>query len=226
MAEVVLSGLTKNFGSTRAVEDVSLSIGDGEFIVLLGPTRAGKTTLLRLVAGLEQPDHGTVTIHGQDATKAAPAERDVAFVFQQYSLYPHLTVYENLAFPLRSPIRGLSEAEIDQKVREIAALVRIDDKLQNQSTRLSGGQMQRVAIARALVNKPDLVLADEPTGNLDHNTALSIYDLMRELNKESNIAFLVVTHDKELAAKMDRQMHMQDGLLVDRFVTDTAFAEG
>ena len=194
MAEIVLSGLTKNFGSTRAVDDVSLSIGDGEFIVLLGPTGAGKTTLLRLVAGLEQPDQGTVTIHGQDATKAAPAERDVAFVFQQYSLYPHLTVYENLAFPLRSPIRGLSEAEIDQKVREIAALVRIDDKLQNQSTRLSGGQMQRVAIARAVANRPRVLLADEPTGNLDPVLAGRLLRLFVELNR-SGTAILIATHD-------------------------------
>ncbi|MDF4861904.1 ATP-binding cassette domain-containing protein, partial [Vibrio parahaemolyticus] len=113
-----------------------------------------------------------------------------------------------------------------QAAKALLDKVGVSHRMQHRPSELSGGERQRVAIARALVNKPDLVLADEPTGNLDHNTALSIYDLMRELNKESNIAFLVVTHDKELAAKMDRQMHMQDGLLVDRFVTDTASAEG
>jgi len=215
MAEVVLSGLTKNFGSTRAVEDVSLSIGDGEFIVLLGPTGAGKTTLLRLVAGLEQPDHGTVTIHGQDATKAAPAERDVAFVFQQYSLYPHLTVYENLAFPLRSPIRGLSEAEIDKKVREIAELVRIDDKLQNQSTRLSGGQMQRVAIARALVRSPSIYLMDEPLSSLDAKLRGDLRIELKRIQRDLGATILYVTHDQIEAMTLATRIGvMEKGRLV------------
>lgn len=134
------------------------------------------------------------------------------------------TALENVAMPLM--IGGAKVADAKQAAKALLDKVGLSHRMQHRPSELSGGERQRVAIARALVNKPDLVLADEPTGNLDHNTALSIYDLMRELNKESNIAFLVVTHDKELAAKMDRQMHMQDGLLVDRFVTDTASAEG
>ena len=162
MAEVVLSHISKKFESVTAISDVSLTIGNGEFIVLLGPTGAGKTTLLRLVAGLETADAGTISIGGFDATKSAPSSRDVAFVFQQYSLYPHLTVFENLAFPLRSPIRNMSEDDITAKVKEIAGLLRIEDKLQNRATQLSGGQMQRVAIGRALVRSPSIYLMDEP----------------------------------------------------------------
>lgn len=210
MAEVNLSHLSKAFGATRAVEDISLTIGDGEFIVLLGPTGAGKTTLLRLVAGLEQPDNGSVTINGADATALAPAERDVAFVFQQYSLYPHLTVYENLAFPLRSPIRGLSEAEIDQKVREIARLVRIDDKLQNQSTRLSGGQMQRVAIARALVRSPSIYLMDEPLSSLDAKLRGDLRIELKRIQRDLGATVLYVTHDQIEAMTLATRIGVMD----------------
>lgn len=154
MAEVHLKGLSKRFGTNTAVEGLSLDIHDGEFVVLLGPTGAGKTTTLRLIAGLEHADAGSLSIGGIEATKLPPASRDVAFVFQQYSLYPHLSVYENLAFPLRSPARPHTEAQIKAKVSSIAKMVRIDHKLENRATRLSGGEMQRVAIGRALVRDP------------------------------------------------------------------------
>lgn len=211
MAEVLLSHLSKSFGSVRAVGDVSLAIGDGEFVVLLGPTGAGKTTLLRLVAGLEQPDRGSITIDGRDATKLSPAERDTAFVFQQYSLYPHLTVYENLAFPLRSPIRGLSEVEIDSKVREIAKLVRIDDKLQNQSTRLSGGQMQRVAIARALVRSPSIYLMDEPLSSLDAKLRGDLRIELKRIQRELGATVLYVTHDQVEAMTLATRVGVMEG---------------
>ena len=149
MAEIALSGLTKRFGQTTAVDGLSLTVGDGAFVVLLGPTGAGKTTTLRLIAGVERPDAGRVAIAGRDMTAATPADRDVAFVFQQYSLYPHLTVYDNLAFPLRSPARRMPEAEIRARVSAIAEMLRIGSKLENKATRLSGGEMQRVAIGRA-----------------------------------------------------------------------------
>ena len=154
MADVWLRGVSKSFGEVAAVRDLNLHISDGEFVVLLGPTGAGKTTTLRLVAGLERPEKGAIHIAGRDATALPPAGRDVAFVFQQYSLYPHLSVFENLAFPLRSPARKMSEPEMRARVEEVARLVRIHHKLDNRSTKLSGGEMQRVAIGRALVRKP------------------------------------------------------------------------
>src|SRR5262249_6746292 len=162
MAEIILAGVTKSFGRLIAVAELSFAIADGEFMVLLGPTGAGKTTTLRLVAGLERPDRGHISIAGRDVTHAAPAERDVTFVFQQFSLYPHLSVYDNLAFPLRSPIRRIPEAEIARKIGEVAELLRIGSKLGNRATQLSGGEMQRVAIGRALVRQPAIALMDEP----------------------------------------------------------------
>src|SRR5947209_14517674 len=128
MADIALTGVAKRFGDIAAVDDLTLQVEDGAFVVLLGPTGAGKTTTLRLAAGLERPDKGSVRIAGRDATLEPPAARDVAFVFQQYSLYPHLSVFDNLAFPLRSPLRRVPEAEIATRVREIARLLRIEEK--------------------------------------------------------------------------------------------------
>ena len=140
MADVSLRGVSKAFGDMQAVEDLTLTIKDGEFVVLLGPTGAGKTTTLRLIAGLERPDQGSIVIDGRDVTRLEPASRDVAFVFQQYSLYPHLSVYDNLAFPLRSPARKIPEDQIRRRVEEVAKMVRIHHKLTNRSTKLSGGE--------------------------------------------------------------------------------------
>src|SRR5258706_1090547 len=166
MAEVILDRVSKRFGELVAVGDLSLTIADGELIVLLGPTGAGKTTTLRLIAGLERPESGCIAIAGQDVTAAPPSARDVAFVFQQYSLYPHLSVFDNLAFPLRSPARRLPEDEVKRRVRTIAELLRIDAKLANSATRLSGGEMQRVAFGRALVRQPAIYRMDEPPASL------------------------------------------------------------
>src|SRR5437867_3039052 len=167
MAEVFVDRVTKRFGAVEAIKDLSIAVPDGEFVVLLGPTGAGKTTLLRLIAGLEKPDAGAIMIGNRNATQEPPALRDVSFVFQQYSLYPHLTVYDNLAFPLRAPARRVDEAEIRKRVERVAQLVRIDHKLANPATRLSGGEMQRVAIGRALVRRPSIYLMDEPLSSLD-----------------------------------------------------------
>src|SRR5260370_10126993 len=167
MADIILAGVAKRFGELVAVANLSFAIADGEFMVLLGPTGAGKTTTLRLVAGLERPDAGRIAIAGRDVTHAPPAERDVTFVFQQFSLYPHLSVYDNLAFPLRSPIRRVPEPEIARRAGDVAALLRIEAKLANRATQLSGGEMQRVAIGRALVRHPAVYLMDEPLSSLD-----------------------------------------------------------
>ncbi|GAJ76999.1 lipoprotein releasing system ATP-binding protein LolD [Vibrio sp. JCM 18905] len=216
---------------TEVLKGVSFDIDKGELVSIVGSSGSGKSTLLHILGGaLDDATHGEVDFLGQNLSalssnkQAALRNKHLGFVYQFHHLLADFTALENVAMPLM--IGGAKVADAKQAAKALLDKVGLSHRMQHRPSELSGGERQRVAIARALVNKPDLVLADEPTGNLDHNTALSIYDLMRELNKESNIAFLVVTHDKELAAKMDRQMHMQDGLLVDRFVTDTAFAEG
>ena len=202
MAEIVLAGITKRFGDVSAVADLSLTIGDGEFMVLLGPTGAGKTTTLRLVAGLETPDSGMVRIAGHDVTQAPPAQRDVTFVFQQYSLYPHLSVYDNLACPLRSPIRRVPEDEIERKVGEVAALLRITAKLGNRATQLSGGEMQRVAIGRALVRRPAIYLMDEPLSSLDAKLRAELRLELKRIQQDLGATILYVTHDQTEAMTM------------------------
>lgn len=202
MADLRLIGVHKRFGELPAVSDLSIDIGSGEFIVLLGPSGAGKTTTLRLVAGLERPDAGQIHIAGRDVTALAPALRDVAFVFQQYSLYPHLTVFDNLAFPLRSPMHPTPEAEIRRKVTEVATKLRIADKLQNPATKLSGGQMQRVAIGRALVRDPALYLMDEPLSSLDAKLRNDLRLELKRIQQDLGATMLYVTHDQIEALTM------------------------
>jgi multiple sugar transport system ATP-binding protein len=215
MAEVLLQHVDKRFGETVAVRDLSLNIADGEFVVLLGPTGAGKTTTLRLVAGLEHPDKGAIWIDGREMTRAAPAARDIAFVFQQYSLYPHLTVYDNLAFPLRSPARRVPEAEIRKRVHEIAGLLHIDTKLTNRATRLSGGEMQRVAIGRALVRRPAIYLMDEPLSSLDAKLRSELRLELKRIQVELGATILYVTHDQIEAMTMASRIGViRDGRLL------------
>jgi multiple sugar transport system ATP-binding protein len=170
---------------------------------------------LRLVAGLEKPDRGTIQIAGRDATALEPAARDVAFVFQQYSLYPHLSVFDNLAFPLRSPARRMSADEVRRRVEEVARLVRIDHKLENRSTRLSGGEMQRVAIGRALVRKPAIFLMDEPLSSLDAKLRAELRLELKRIQTELGATVLYVTHDQIEAMTMaDRIGILAEGVLV------------
>ena len=210
MAEIVIDRVTKRFGEVEAINDVSLTIPDGEFVVLLGPTGAGKTTLLRLVAGLERPDAGMITIAGRDATNDPPALRDVSFVFQQYSLYPHLSVYENLAFPLKAPGRGVTAAEIKQRVEQVAKLVRIDHKLANSATRLSGGEMQRVAIGRALIRQPSIYLMDEPLSSLDAKLRADLRVELKHIQADLGATILYVTHDQTEAMTMASRIGILD----------------
>ncbi len=196
MAEVILQGVSKRFGHTQALGDVTLKADDGDFIVLLGPTGAGKTTTLRLVAGLETPEAGSISIGGRDVTATPPAARDVTFVFQQYSLYPHLSVFDNLAFPLRSPARRVPEDQIAVTVRDIARVLRIEDKLQNKATQLSGGQMQRVAIGRALVRRPSVYLMDEPLSSLDAKLRSELRVELKRIQQDLGATILYVTHDQ------------------------------
>ena len=215
MAEVALVEVSKSYGAVEAVRDLSLSIAHGEFVVLLGPTGAGKTTTLRLIAGLERPDRGNVLIQGRTVTNEVPAERDVAFVFQQYSLYPHLTVYDNLAFPLRSPARRMDEKTVRRRVQQVSELLHIEQKLGNRATALSGGEMQRVAIGRALVREPAVYLMDEPLSSLDAKLRAELRLELKRIQRELGTTILYVTHDQIEAMTMaDRIGVMNEGVLI------------
>lgn len=202
MVDVVVDRVTKRFGEVEANKDVELTIPTGEFVVLLGPTGAGKSTLLRLIAGLEKPDEGRISFDGADVTRAPPAQRNVSVVFQQYSLYPHLSVFDNLAFPLRSPAHRVPEADIKKRVEEVARLVRIDHKLANSATRLSGGEMQRVAIGRALVRRPAIYLMDEPLSSLDAKLRAELRVEIKNIQANLGATVLYVTHDQVEALTM------------------------
>lgn len=210
MAEVRLEQVEKRFGDVTAIDGFDLTIADGEFVVLLGPTGAGKTTTLRLIAGLEKPDRGRVLIGGQDATGRSAAERNVAFVFQQYSLYPHLSVFDNLAFPLRSPVRKVDEANVRQSVERVAKLLRIEAKLSNKATRLSGGEMQRVAIGRALVRNPSIFLMDEPLSSLDAKLRADLRLELKHIQQDLGATVLYVTHDQIEALTMANRIGVLD----------------
>ncbi len=210
MAEVILNNVTKKFDLDTGIEDVSLTVPDGAFVVLLGPTGAGKTTTLRLIAGLEKPDQGQISIGGQDVASLTPAQRDVAMVFQQYSLYPHLSVRENLAFPLKSPILNTPKEEIDRKVGAIAEVLQISHKLDNKATALSGGEMQRVSIGRALVRSPSIYLMDEPLSSLDAKLRSELRVELKRIQEELGATMLYVTHDQIEAMTMATHIGVLD----------------
>lgn len=215
MAEVSLKNVSKAFGKTQAVEDISMTIEDGAFVVLLGPTGAGKTTTLRLISGLEKLDSGSVFIGGRDVGVETPAQRDVAMVFQQYSLYPHLTVRDNLAFPLRSPILKTPEDQIAEKVRKIAEVLQIPHKLDNKATELSGGEMQRVSIGRALVRDPQIYLMDEPLSSLDAKLRADLRVELKRIHADLGSTLLYVTHDQIEAMTMATHIGvLEEGRLV------------
>jgi multiple sugar transport system ATP-binding protein len=215
MSNVELHNVTKRFRDVTALNDVSFSIKDGEFFVLLGPTGAGKTTTLRVIAGLTKQDAGDVTFDEVNVNTFAPADRDVAFVFQQYSLYPTKTVYDNLAFPLRSPLRKVPKAQIDQRVREVAEKLRITHLIDRKTANLSGGEMQRVSIGRALVRSPRIFLMDEPLSNLDAKLREALRVELQHLQKTEGTTTLFVTHDQiEALTLADRIAVLNNGNIV------------
>jgi multiple sugar transport system ATP-binding protein len=210
MAEVVLHNVSKSFGQDVAIDNVSMTIPDGSFVVLLGPTGAGKTTTLRLISGLEKPEKGDIHIAGRSVLGATPAMRDVAMVFQQYSLYPHMTVRENLAFPLRSPMLRTPEEAIARKVAEVAETLRISGKLDNKATALSGGEMQRVSVGRALVRDPAIYLMDEPLSSLDAKLRADLRVELKSIQSNLGATFLYVTHDQIEAMTMATHVGVLD----------------
>jgi multiple sugar transport system ATP-binding protein len=215
VTEVILKNITKRFKDVTAINDVSFEIADGEFFVLLGPTSAGKTTTLRLIAGLEKLDGGEILFDGQAINELTPAARDVAMVFQQYSLYPNMTVYDNLAFPLRSPVHKLPEDEIKQRVEETCAILRITHLSERKTAHLSGGEMQRVSIGRAIVRDPRLYLMDEPLSNLDAKLRETMRVELEHIQKTQGSTTLFVTHDQVEALTMaDRIGVLNEGKLV------------
>ena len=210
MADVTLHNVTRAFGANVAVDGITMTVPDGAFVVLLGPTGAGKTTVLRLIAGLERPDSGDILINGRSVVDKTPAERDVAMVFQQYSLYPHMSVRDNLAFPLRSPILATPEDEIARKVDAIAQTLHIAHKLDSRATTLSGGEMQRVSIGRALVRAPSIYLMDEPLSSLDAKLRAELRVELRRIQASLGATLLYVTHDQIEAMTMATHIGVLD----------------
>ena len=216
-ASVELDRVTKRFGRVVAVDRVSLRVERGEFFAILGPSGSGKTTTLRIIAGLERPDEGRVLIDGRDVTRLDPGERDVAMVFQDYAIYPHMTVYENIAFPLvvRRRRLGLSREEIDERVRRVARMLGIEELLDRKATQLSGGQQQRVALARAIVKEARVWLMDEPLSNLDAVLRVHVRAELKRLQRQLGVTTIYVTHDQVEALSMaDRIAVMERGRVV------------
>ncbi len=215
MSSVELQHITKKFKRVTALDDVSFTVHDREFFVLLGPTGAGKTTTLRVIAALLRQDSGSVLFDGETVDGWTPADRDVAFVFQQYSLYPTMTVFDNLAFPLRSPMRKTAEPEIKEKVQYVAEILHISHLLDRKTAKLSGGEMQRVAIGRAIVREPRIFLMDEPLSNLDAKLRESLRVELQHTQKTQGNTTLFVTHDQIEALTMaDRIGVLDEGRII------------
>ncbi len=212
MAEIKVQNLVKTFGDFTAVDNVSLTIADKEFVVLLGPSGCGKTTLLRAIAGLGMPDSGVITIGGRDVTYLPPRDRKISMVFQSYAIFPHMKVYDNIAFGLK--MNGVDIKETDRRVREAAELLHIENLLDRFPNKMSGGQRQRVAVARGIAMQSDVLLMDEPLSNLDALLRLEMRAELKRLLSGIDATTIYVTHDQIEALSMgDRIAVMQDGVI-------------
>lgn len=210
--------VSKSYAGARILHDVSLEISAGEFLAIIGPSGSGKSTLLHILGCVERADSGEVEICGKMVHEQSPADlaiirsRDLGFVFQFFYFQPHLSIAKNLEVPMM-PLR-IKGGERQERIQEVAKLVGIDSKLEQKPNKLSGGQLQRAAIARAIINRPKIILADEPTGNLDRENTKHIMELLLQIKKEQNTALVIVTHDEAVARMADRVVRMDDGRLV------------
>ena len=210
MSDICLEGVTKRYGTFAAADNVDLSVTQGEFVTILGPSGSGKTTLLSLIAGLNRPTSGRIFIGGRDVTNATAQERNIGLVFQSYALFPHMSVLENVLFPLG--VRKIGGAEADRLARDALKLVRLDGLEARRPSQLSGGQQQRVALARAVVFKPDILLLDEPLGALDRKLREELQVELKQLQRTLGVTTLLVTHDQEEALSLsDRIMVLDKG---------------
>ncbi len=224
MSNLELRDVSKKFGAVKALTRLSLQVSDGEFLILLGPTGAGKTTTLRCVAGLEKLDAGNVFMDGQSMQDVTPAERDVALVFQNYALYPRKTVFQNMAFPLEA--RRMTPKDIEKRIEQIAIKLNIQPLLQRRPAQLSGGQQQRVALGRAMVRQPRLFLMDEPLTNLDFKLRVEMRTELKRLQRELNATFFYVTNDQVEAMSMaDRIAVLNQGELQQVDTPETVYRQ-
>lgn len=212
MSFLVLEDISKVFPTAVGVEKFDLSVERGEFISFLGPSGCGKTTTLRMVAGFESPTTGRIILNGEDITDRPPNQRNVGMVFQSYALFPNMTVAQNIGFGLK--IRKEPESAIKQRVAEMLALIHLEQKGNSFPHQLSGGQQQRVAVARALATNPKLILADEPTANLDTENGEQVMEIMKKLNRETGTTFVFATHDPRVIKYANRVVTLQDGVIV------------
>jgi len=210
MAKVILENVTKQFGTVQAVKDFNLTVEDKEFAILVGPSGCGKSTALRMIAGLEEPNTGTISIGDRVVNELPPKDRDIAMVFQEYALYPHMSVYKNMAFGLK--LRKFPKNEIDQRVKDAAEILSIQDFLDRKPKQLSGGQRQRVAVGRAIVRKPAVFLFDEPLSNLDAKLRVQMRAELSKLHDRLQTTIIYVTHDQVEAMTMGTKIVvMKDG---------------
>ena len=220
---IVVERLVKDFGDVRAVDDITLEIPAGEFFSMLGPSGCGKTTTLRVIAGFEEPDSGRVLLDGEDVTWVSPKKRNVNMVFQDYALFPHMTVAQNVAFGLK--LKRVDRAEINSRVAEMLQIVRLQGYEDRRPAALSGGQRQRVALARALVNRPDALLLDEPLGALDLKLRREMQLELKRIQQSTGTTFVYVTHDQEEALTMSDRIAVMDGGVVQQVDAPKALYE-
>lgn len=217
MSALTLQAITKKFAQTEVLENISLDVADGEFVVFVGPSGCGKSTLLRIIAGLEDQSAGEIEIDGNNVTGMEPIDRGIAMVFQSYALYPHLSVFENIAFPLR--LQKMSKAEVEARVKAAASTLDLTNRLKHKPSQLSGGQRQRVAIGRAIVRDPKLFLFDEPLSNLDASLRGAMRVELSELHKKLKTTMIYVTHDQVEAMTMADRIAVLNGGKIEQFGT-------